>query len=450
MPRHSLRAASPRKAELHPHEASESLGGFQWDLTKKQLSKLDGGERPLDDVKLKSGKTVRRVTLRVQVNWRRMGLVVPPFRPWNDRSYFNYPPKLTQENSYIGQNSQRPAIILQYGLETADRDASLAKLAEDLERSLGDLHNESDQARASLGRQLLWTSLGAFAALVVGGFFLVRVSLKPIDRLSEAVSKVSEKDFRLPIEQAQLPGELQPIAGRLSQTLEQLKRAFEREKQAAADISHELRTPVAALITTLDITLRKQRTAEEYREVLEDCRASGRQINNLVERLLTLARLDAGADMSRPREVDASALADQCVALVRPLAEARGLRLSMHHNGPAAVHADPDKLREVLTNLLHNAIEYNKPNGTIDVSVERNNGSLAMEVRDTGIGISPQAQKRVFERFYRVDPSRHADSPHAGLGLAIVKGYVDLMGGTIDVQSAVDAGTTFRIKLPVR
>jgi len=263
------------------------------------------------------------------------------------------------------------------------------------------------------------------------------------------VSQVSEKDFRLPIDQAKLPRELKPIAGRLAETLEQLKHAFDREKQASADISHELRTPVAALLTRLDITLRKQRSAEEYREVLQDCRESGQQIHHLVERLLALARLDAGADLLRPRDVDVNGLVDQCAALVRPLAEARGLHLNVHRNGPAMLHADPDKLREVLTNLLHNAIEYNKPDGTIDVKVERSNGHLEMEVSDTGIGIAPEARRHIFERFFRADPSRQADTPHAGLGLAIVKGYVDLMGGIIAVDSTVGAGSTFRVSLPV-
>jgi signal transduction histidine kinase len=202
-------------------------------------------------------------------------------------------------------------------------------------------------------------------------------------------------------------------------------------------------------LTTLEIALRKPRSAEEYREVLEDCRFSGIQIGQLVERLLTIARLDAGADMLRPRTVDVASLADQCVALVRPLAEARGLHLRIHHKGDASMQADPDKLREVLTNLLHNAIAYNKPDGSIDVQVERTNGTLAMEVRDTGIGISPEARKRIFERFFRADPSRHSgDMAHAGLGLAIVKGYVDLMGGSIDVDSTEGAGSTFRVRLP--
>src|SRR5262249_55595371 len=250
----------------------------------------------------------------------------------------------------------RPALYVQYGSDVTARDQALAQLKANLDGDLAQLRQDLDDARYDLRTPLFWLSLGAFAALVAGGFWLVRLSLSRLRRLSAAVSKVSEKDFRLPVDPARLPRELTPIAERLAETLEQLKRAFEHEKQAAADISHELRTPVAALLTTLDIALRKERSAPEYREGLQDCRATGQQISPLVERLLALARLDAGADVLRPRDVDVAALADQCVNMVRPLAEARGLRLQVRLDSPGTLQADPDKLREILTNLLHNAI----------------------------------------------------------------------------------------------
>jgi signal transduction histidine kinase len=167
-----------------------------------------------------------------------------------------------------------------------------------------------------------------------------------------------------------------------------------------------------------------------------------------VERLLALARLDAGVDRLRPREVDAAQLAEQCAAMVRPLAEAQGLELSVQAEGPACLVTDPDKLREIVTNLLHNAIQYNRPQGRVALAVQRNNGDLNLEVRDTGIGITPEAREHIFERFYRADPSRQSDGLHAGLGLAIVKGYVDLMGGSISVESTANEGTTFRVRLP--
>jgi signal transduction histidine kinase len=234
----------------------------------------------------------------------------------------------------------------------------------------------------------------------------------------------------------------------LTQTLDQLRRAFTREKQATADISHELRTPLAALLMTTEVALRKPRLADEYRQHLMDCRSIAQQLSQQVEKLLALARLDAGVDALRPQEIDVAALAQQCADLVRPLAQARELKLAVHQQGPACVVTDADKLREVLTNLLHNAIEYNQPQGSVDLRVQRDNGHLQVEVRDTGIGITPEAKAHIFQRFYRADPSRQAAGVHAGLGLAIVKGYIDLLGGSISVDSAPGQGSTFRIRLP--
>jgi heavy metal sensor kinase len=357
------------------------------------------------------------------------------------------------------QPMTEPAIYIQCACGTSGRDAAIAaktaKLNDDLatlqdrlDHDLDQIRDDTGSALSSLRRHLLVLCLLTFALGVAGTLALVRFGLAPLQRLSDAVSRVSEKDFRLQLEEKQLPSELSPIAERLSHTLEQLKRAFAREKQATADISHELRTPLAALMTTIDVTLRKQRSAEEYRDALEDCRASGKQINEAVERLLALARLDAGVDRIRTQAVDVSDVARQCVSVLRPLAEARGLALSLHAEEGAVVQTDPDKLREVLNNLLHNAIEYNRPSGSIDVDVLRENGHLEMRVRDTGIGIGPQARERIFERFYRADPSRQADGLHAGLGLAIVKGYLELMGGTIQVESQEGQGSIFSVCLP--
>ena len=353
----------------------------------------------------------------------------------------------------------QPGLYIQCACSTARRDAAIAVLAADLKKETRQLDArladdvalvaaETDKSLRSLRSHLLAVSLFTFAAAVFGTFILVRLGLAPLHRLGEAVGRVSEKDFRLQYEAAELPRELSPIAEALGHTLEQLERAFTREKQATADISHELRTPLSALLTTIDVTLRKPRSAEEYRDALTDCRASGQQIHQAVERLLALARLDAGVEAVRRQQVDAADLAKQCVAVVRPLAEARGLSVNVRGEGPASLNTDPAKLREVLNNLLHNAIEYNRPNGRIDVAVARNNGHLCLEVQDTGIGIAPAARTRIFERFFRADPSRQADGLHAGLGLAIVKGYVDLMGGTIDVASVEGQGSTFSVRLP--
>jgi heavy metal sensor kinase len=342
-----------------------------------------------------------------------------------------------------------PAFFIQYAMKTRERDMALSNLTEDLKFHKGNLEVDTQDTLRSLQWILLWIGLTTLVASMVGGLWLIRLGLAPLHRLSDAVSRVSEKDFRISVEPSHLPPELRPILGRLTETLDQLKRAFAREKQAAADISHELRTPLSALVTTIEVGLRRPRSAERYAELLQECKAIGLQMTHLVERLLALARMDAGAASIRSQPVDVAGLAGQCMALVRPLAEARDLGLQLHADGLRDVTTDPAKLREVLINLLHNAIEYNRPHGRIDVTLARENGHLRVDVRDTGIGIPPKDLNHIFERFYRVDQSRQADTLHAGVGLAIVKGYLDLMGGSVTVESSEGVGSTFTVELPI-
>ncbi len=409
---------------------------------------------------------------------------LPPYlfrpRPRGPRPRENGPPRQGNERREGGQprpdggrrggpppwfdgrrEFRAPVIYIQCAARTAPLEEALRGFAERRDQEIGKVEEEADASLSELRRWLLTVGCVTFLAAVLGCVLLVRLGLMPLHRLSDAVSRVSPRDFRLPLEQQRLPAELQPIVARLEEMLGQLKRAFAREKQATADISHELRTPLAALLTTIELALRKQRPAEQYREMLQECQASAQQMNTVVERLLTLARVDAGVAVLRPQSVDVGRLAEQCASVVRPLAEARGLSLSVHSNPApearpgegeaAAIEAttDPDKLREVLTNLLHNAIQYNRPHGSIDVTVSRTNGRLDLEVSDTGIGIAPEARELIFERFYRADPSRGTDGLHAGLGLAIVKEYLGLMGGSIEVESREGQGSTFRVHLPV-
>jgi heavy metal sensor kinase len=440
----------------HPSGRSHSLGQDNLHLDPKRIE----GDFPQEPVmvQLRPGVAVRCVTLKTRMVVRpQKGDQQVHFPPW--LWTWRPPAKAAAIVKSVGpppmSNAPSPGpeftqeILIQYAIDMAPTEARLQQSAEERDQQLAQIETETETQLFALRIRFLWIALLSFAGTLAGGYGLLRLGLAPMARLSEAVSEVTERDFRLKVDPARLPAELQPIAQRLSHTLEQLGKAFDREKQAAADISHDLRTPLAALMTTIEVALRKSRSVQEYREVLEECRCSGQQMSSLVERLLALARLDAGADRSRPRPVDAGELALQCADLIRPLASAQDVSLTVHVTPPLPVETDPDKLREVMTNLLHNAVEYNRPGGSIDLSMERTNGELHVEVRDTGIGISPEARQRIFERFYRADPSRHAETPHAGLGLAIVKGYVDLLGGTITVESIPEEGTTFRVRLPV-
>ncbi len=321
--------------------------------------------------------------------------------------------------------------------EQSNRDSELAQMREDTGRELTQL-----RTRLSL------IGLGLFAALVFGGWFIVARGLAPIRKLSDAVSRVSEKDFRLPVEREELSHELLPILARLTHTLDSLRQAFAREKQSVGDISHELRTPIASILATIDVSLRKPRTTDQYRTTLEDCRGIAHQLGQLVERIMLLATLDSGNARDTVARTDAVEVARSCATIIRPLAEAHGMIFSLETNGSLELDTDPDKLREVLMNLLHNAVEYNREGGRVDFNVKRVGKTIAFEIADTGIGMTLEVREKIFERFYRADASRHATGIHAGLGLAIVKEYVDRLGGTIAVESTPDAGSTFRVALP--
>ena len=195
--------------------------------------------------------------------------------------------------------------------------------------------------------------------------------------------------------------------------------------------------------------VRRPRTAEQYQKTLEECRAITKQLAHLVERVMTLAYIDADKSQVTRTDADAAELAEGCAAVIRPLSESQNVTFRTEIESPTTVATDPDKLREVMINLLHNAVEYNRPGGEIELRVRpAKGGGAIVEVADTGIGMTPDVQAKIFERFFRADPSRTHTGIHAGLGLAIVKEYVNRLGGTIAVESQLGKGSTFRVTLP--
>ncbi|MBA4191704.1 MAG: hypothetical protein C0467_27305 [Planctomycetaceae bacterium] len=345
-----------------------------------------------------------------------------------------------------------PRLYIQCARPQAAIDAVLTRFAAERDQELTQLATEISEARYSVRVWAAAIALVAFLGVALGGPVLVSRGLRPVGKLSDAVSRVSERDFKLDHDGTDLAIELVPIHDRLVQTLDMLQRAFSREKQAVADISHELRTPIAALMATIDVTLRKPRTSEQYRATLEECRVISKQLGQLVERIMTLASLDAGNDRTMLSRTDVADLASGCVAVIRPLAAANSITVEVRADDPMELEldTDPGKLREVLMNLLHNAVEYNKPGGTIELRARRLPNSVVLEVQDTGIGMSAEVKDKIFERFYRADPSRHSTGVHAGLGLAIVREYVTRLEGTIVVESAPGSGSLFRVTLPAQ
>jgi signal transduction histidine kinase len=449
---------------------SRSLAGQTLPIDTAALRRDPEAAPRFDTLTLPNGREVRRVLVKYPVTRSKFSGSVP-FGRWGPRRDDGPPPSRAvvglagaarvgpgprpgprsgQEpmNPLGGPDRRHPTFYLLCAWDLSPDNPLLADKVRKRDEQLEVIDVDTERSIRGLRATLAWAVAGALVATLLGGWILVGLGLFPLKRLSHAVSEISPKDFKLPLDPASLPAEVNPVADRLSRALEQLQEAFEREKRAAADISHELRTPLAALTTTIEVACRKPRTAEQYRETLDECRAIAKQMSLLVERMLELAWIDAGVAEVRPENVEVGELVGGVAAIARPLAEVQGLTFKVSVQNRLTVRTDPDKLREVVMNLTHNAIEYNRPGGEVELSAAATAGGVVVEVRDTGIGMPPEIQAKIFERFFRADPSRQGTGVHAGLGLAIVKEYVDRLGGKLFVDSAVGRGSRFRVELP--
>jgi heavy metal sensor kinase len=296
---------------------------------------------------------------------------------------------------------------------------------------------------------LLVAAAGAVLALGLGGgWLLVSRALQPVEEISATASRISLGNLSERINAADTDNELGRLAGVLNSTFAKLEAAFAQQKQFTADAAHELRTPLAVIITEAQSTLAHERSTSEYRETVEGCLETAQQMRHLTQALLELARFDAHQEPLGLQPFDLAEQTRTCVELVRPLANQRGLQIKCNLQ-PAIVPGDSRRLGEVATNLLSNAVQFNKEQGEIRVETGLQDGFAILTVGDTGQGITAEDLPHIFERFYRADKSRSRSSGHSGLGLAICKAIVDAHGGTIEVSSQPTVGTTFTVRLPL-
>ena len=278
-----------------------------------------------------------------------------------------------------------------------------------------------------------------------GGWWFVSRALRPIENISAAAVKISAGDLSQRINMAEAESELGKLASVLNSTFARLDAAFAQQKQFASDAAHELRTPISVMLTQAQTALNRERTAPEYRETLEACQRAAQRMRKLIGALLELARLDAGQEQMKRLRFDFSRTVADGVELVKPLAEERGVKIFTELS-PVEITGDAERLAQVATNLLTNAIQYNKPEGEVRVTLASQGGLAVLTVGDTGPGIPAEDLPHVFKRFYRGDKSRTGGN--AGLGLAISKAIVEAHGGAIEVSSKENAGTTFTVRLP--
>lgn len=298
---------------------------------------------------------------------------------------------------------------------------------------------------------LLLTTLLIGGPLVVvgagcGGYFLAARALAPIDKITRTARQISANDLSARLNLPETDDEVGRLAATFDSMLARLDDAFRRERQFTADASHELRTPLSAVQAIIGSTLARRRAPAEYEQALIDLSQEAENMRALMEGLLHLARSDSAQQPVKFEAVDLSILLKDVVDSLRPLAEDTGLKLTEDvPDDGLTLMGDSDGLIRLSVNLVDNAIKYTKQ-GCITVSARRQDDHrLIVTVSDTGVGIAPEHVSHIFDRFYRVDPSRSKEG--IGLGLAIARSVARTHGGDITVQSQLGKGTTFLVQL---
>jgi heavy metal sensor kinase len=306
-----------------------------------------------------------------------------------------------------------------------------------------------------LQEDFLWTA--AFGAPVLlflaalGGFWMSGRALRPVDRIAGAAQRISAQNLTERLPGSGAGDELDRLSGVLNEMLDRLESAFRRITQFTADASHELRTPVAIIRTTAEVTQSRSRTPEEHCQAWDVVQTQAERTSLLIDDLLALARADAGSEELVFEPVNISEIVSSGCSHMQVIAETRGLTIQPRLASEQIVFADPDALRRAVLILLDNATKYTPAPGKIEVLTKvTDQAVVVIEVRDTGIGISSDDLPHIFDRFYRVARDRSRDSGGAGLGLSIAQSIVARHGGRISVESALGSGSVFRIHLPGR
>jgi heavy metal sensor kinase len=309
-----------------------------------------------------------------------------------------------------------------------------------------------DASLASLLRLLL--AVAALLCLVtpLAGWWLARRATQPVAAMLRTADKLKPTRLgdRLPVRGS--GDELDTLASTINRLLDQVAAHVDRQQQFVADAAHELRGPLAAVRSAIEVAISHDRSVEEYRETLAEVLDEACGLSKLANGLLTLAE---ACDDSRPQpseSVDLAAIARQSVAMFTAAAEDRGLSIDLNTSGTTTVAGDAPQLRQVLGNLLDNAIRFTPAGGHLQVTVRADapTDTVTLAVADTGIGIAAAHLGHVFDRFYKVDAARSHDEDgrSGGLGLPICKAIVERHGGAIAVVSEPGSGTTVTVRLP--
>mgnify|MGYP000426623172 CR=1 FL=1 len=297
-------------------------------------------------------------------------------------------------------------------------------------------------------------------------YFISRQALLPLRRLSQEVNKIEAQNLSKTLEVPATNDEISRLTISFNKMLARLDEAFTAQKQFSANAAHELRTPLAVIQTNLEVFARREAPAlKDYQEIFAMLQEQTGRLSHLAEILLDMTGVQT---VERSERISLAALTDEVFCDLDPVAEKAGISIHFDDSSSQDWHTDvhtPDAsalnnnirnitgsyvlLYRAVYNLVENAIKYNRPNGSVTVSVKEKNGQAMILVKDTGIGISPENQKKIFDPFFRVDKSRSRAMGGAGLGLALVDSIAKEHGGSVKVLESNEKGSIIALMLPV-
>ena len=309
------------------------------------------------------------------------------------------------------------------------------------------------QKEELLARYRHWFGLILLGSLVIFplvGYRITRQGIHPVEEIGNTARHISSTNLHERIHPEGYPSELASLAGTFNQMLDRLEESFDRISRFTADIAHDLRTPVNNIRGEAEVALARARTVDEYREVLGSCLEEAVRLSNLISDLLFLARAESPLAHLHWARVDVAELLSTVREYYEGAAAEGGISLTTTNgHEPVIAQLDRTLVQRAVGNLVANAVAHTPPGGSVVLAANADDGSILIEVSDTGVGIPPEALPRVFDRFFRVDTSRTKASGGTGLGLAIVKSIMQLHGGSVEIASQLGKGTHVMLRMPV-
>ncbi len=312
-----------------------------------------------------------------------------------------------------------------------------------------DISEEEDLLRRF--RWWFWAVLLASSVLFpVLGYGIARHGIRPVEEIAATARSITSTNLRERIRAEGYPSELASLAGTFNEMLDRLEESFERISRFSADIAHDLRTPVHNIRGEAEVALARARTVDEYREVIESTLEEAVRLSDLIGDLLFLARAQSPLTEFHRERVNVSSLLTTVRDCYEASASDGGISL-VAQAGTESLTAELDRslMLRAVSNLVSNALAHTPVGGTVTLAAGTENAVILIEVSDTGSGIPAEALPRVFDRFFRVDPSRSKASGGTGLGLAIVQSIVTLHGGRAEIYSQLGHGTCVTLRIPV-